>query len=249
MATTLLVALASSLVMLSGGARASEPVLAVLYVANHSGEARYDVLHKGLADMLVTDLRAQGLTVVERARLQALIDEQALQASSFIDPATAVRVGQGLGATHVVTGSLAAIAPQIRLDVRLVDVATGEVVVTASARGAPAGFFELEQELVARFVEAFDKRFVALPTSQTRVGDADALLDFAAGLDLADRGELERARERLDRAVSRAPAFGLARLRRDALVKQLVQAQERRVAQVADDRAALTETARRAVAE
>jgi hypothetical protein len=33
-------------------ARAADPVVAVLYVDNHSGDSAYDVLEKGLADML-----------------------------------------------------------------------------------------------------------------------------------------------------------------------------------------------------
>jgi len=231
-----------------GSALAAEPVLAVLYVANHSGDARYDVLHKGLADMLVTDLQAQGLTVVERARLQALIDEQALQATSFVDPKTAVRIGQGLGATHVVTGSLAAVSPRMRMDMRMVDVATGEVVVTASAQGTSQAFFELEQELVARFVSAFDRRFVALPVTQTRVQDAEAALAFSRGLDLADKGDVTRAREELDRVVSRSPAFGLARARRDAFAQRLADAKERRAELATADRAALQEAAARAAA-
>jgi len=228
-------------------ARAAEPVLAVLYVDNHSGDARYDVLRKGLADMLVTDLAAQGLTVVERARLQALLDEQALQATDFVDPKTAVRVGQGLGATHVVGGSLMAVAPRVRLDLHMIDVATGQVTVAASADGRADELFDVEQRLVARFVEALAKKARAVAMPRTKVKDPDSLLDYARGLDLADRGELERAREAFDAAVKRSPAFGLARLRQAELRARLEASGERRERHQADARAELAAAAEAAL--
>lgn len=52
--------------------------LAVLYFDNHTGDARWAPLQKGLADMMVTDLAGTpGLTVVERARLRAAVQQMA----------------------------------------------------------------------------------------------------------------------------------------------------------------------------
>lgn len=229
-------------------ARAASPVLAVLYVDNRTGDPAYDVLHKGLADMLVTDLAAQGLTVVERERLQALLDEQALQQASFFDPATAVRVGKGLGATHVVFGALAAMKPELRLDARLVDVSSGEVVVTASVKGDGGAFFDLEQQLVARFVQAFERRFAAAPMPQTKVRDVDALLEYSRGLDLADRGELEAARKRLEETIRRSPGFALARKKKDEIVRRIEASRDRRDALITQHREALAAKARATLA-
>ena len=50
------------------------PTVAVLYFDNNSPNREYDVLQKGLADMLVTDLsQVESLQVVEREKLQALV--------------------------------------------------------------------------------------------------------------------------------------------------------------------------------
>lgn len=228
-------------------ARANEPVLAVLYVDNHSGDAAYDVLEKGLADMLVTDLSAQGLTVVERARLEALIDEQKLQGTKFFDPSTAVKVGQGLGATHVVIGALAAMQPELRLDLRLVEVATSKIVVTAKVSGPANTLFDLEQQLVAKFVEAFEKRFTASPTPQTKVRDVAALLEYSRGVDLADKGELESAKKKIEQTIKLSPGFALARTRKDEIVKRLEGSRDRRDTLLEDARAALTRDLRDAL--
>ena len=72
-------------------------VVTVLYFDNNTNDPAYDVFGKGLADMMITDLsRVDDLAVVERAKLQALIDEMSLQQSDYFDPATAQKLGQGL---------------------------------------------------------------------------------------------------------------------------------------------------------
>lgn len=217
---------------LGSGAAASRaadgPVIAVLYVDNHTGDPSWNGIEKGFADMLVTDLAAQGLTVVERARLEALIAEQKLQRSAFVDPKSAVKVGQGLGATHVVMGTLTAVSPVLRIDLRLVEVASGKVVVTAKVDGNKDQLFELEQALVGEFVGAFDRTFARSPTPQTKVKDTDALLEYSKAVDLADRGELEAARQRLEQAIKKSPSFVLARVRKDELEKRIAASRERR---------------------
>jgi|GEM_PF-1548876 len=221
--------LALSVLLVSASlARAADPVLAVLYVDNHSDDAAYDVLEKGLADMLVTDLTAQGLTVVERSRLQALIEEQKLQRSAFFDPKSAVKVGQGLGASHIVMGALAAMKPELRIDLRLVEVATGKVVVTAKVNGPSASLFDLEQQLVERFVTAFERRFAAASMPQTKVRDVEALLEYSRGIDLADKGDLEAARKKIEQTIKLSPSFGLARTRKDEIIKRIESSRDRR---------------------
>lgn len=79
--------------------------VAVGYFDNTSGQADWQPLSKGLADMLITDLAGtEGLVVVERERLQQVVDEIKLGATKFIEPATAQKLGKGPGATHMLIG-------------------------------------------------------------------------------------------------------------------------------------------------
>src|SRR5688572_24780539 len=75
--------LVAAALALAGQASAAERVtVAVLYFDNNSADPQYDVLQKGLADMLVTDLsQVESLQVVEREKLQQLVDELKLQRS------------------------------------------------------------------------------------------------------------------------------------------------------------------------
>src|SRR5207245_76973 len=75
------------------------PIVAVLYFDNNTGDPAMDALQKGLADMMITDLAAvDGVTVVERSRLQAVVGELALQRGKYFDQQTAVKLGKGVGA-------------------------------------------------------------------------------------------------------------------------------------------------------
>ena len=98
-----LVALAQPVLAQSGA-----PVVAVLYFDNNSfgkDRADYDGLGKGIADLLITDMASNpSMRVVERDRIQAVLQEQALVRSKSIDPQTAVRLGRILGAQYMITG-------------------------------------------------------------------------------------------------------------------------------------------------
>src|SRR5689334_9941073 len=59
---------------LSAAAAPSKPVLMVVYFDNLTGKSEHDVMRKGLADMIITDLVAyDGVTVVERDKLEAVL--------------------------------------------------------------------------------------------------------------------------------------------------------------------------------
>src|SRR5215470_4700728 len=127
--------------------------VAVLYFDNDTGDQSFDPLGKGLADMMVTDLAGvPGIQVVEREKLEALLQELKLQRTRYFDPKTAQKIGRGVGAEYAVTGSFAAVAPDIRIDVRVLRIATGEVVVARKVTGQKERFFDLQQQLAAALI-------------------------------------------------------------------------------------------------
>lgn len=84
------------------------PVVAVLYFDNNSfgkDRADFEGLGKGIADLLITDMASNpAMRVVERDRLQSILQEQNLVAAKSVAPETAVRLGKLLGAQYMVTG-------------------------------------------------------------------------------------------------------------------------------------------------
>src|SRR5688500_11066917 len=98
-------------------AEARRPAISVLYFDNNTNQHELEVMRKGLADMIVTDLVAwDGVTVVERDRLEAVLTELKLQKTRSFDQATAVKVGKLIGAEYYLTGSMQLAGDKLRID-------------------------------------------------------------------------------------------------------------------------------------
>lgn len=68
-----------------------------------------------------------GLEIVERTRLEAVLQEQNLGSSQLADEDTRLRLGRLLGARWMLFGSYQKVGPVARLDMRVVDVETSKV--------------------------------------------------------------------------------------------------------------------------
>lgn len=209
---------------------AANHVVAVLYFDNNTGDGSLDVLQKGIADMMVTDLSSvPGVTVVEREKLEAILGELKLQRTRYFDAKTAVKIGQGLGARYAVTGAIAAMDPQMRIDIRLVDIGSSEVVLADRVVGTKDRFFELQTQLVNKFAHGMKIQLAYRPNLGAKVPNVGTLLEYSKGIDLADQGKYVEAQEQLKSLVKKRPTFGLARSRVAALEQRLAAAGERRV--------------------
>ena len=221
----------------------------VLYFDNNTNDRSYDVLQKGLADMMVTDLSGSGrLQVVEREKLQKLLDELKLQRSRYFDPATAQRIGKGIGATYAVTGSITAFDPTVRIDVRLIEVATAKVTMAEKVVGSKDHFFDLEAELAQKFLAALDGKGQARPSGIEGGADIETVLAYSKGLDAADRGDLDAASKALAGVVNRAPRFKLAQDRYASIMKRLYEARAHRDQILGSGEDVLLKNAREALA-
>ncbi|MFP3941382.1 MAG: CsgG/HfaB family protein [Thermoanaerobaculia bacterium] len=73
------------------------------------------------------------LRVIDRLRLGRVLDELELAATGLLDPADARRVGEVAGVDGLVTGNLVPFADAVRINVKLLDVRTGEILLTDTA--------------------------------------------------------------------------------------------------------------------
>lgn len=208
--------------------------VAVLYFDN-SGGPTYDALKVGLAQMLITDLLGtEGVTVVERAQLQAILDELALGHDGVVDPKTAAKVGKLSGAQWMVLGTYFELGGTLFVQSRLVDVETGVLLEAFKVQGEPSGFLDLEAELARKYEAALRTLAAADPAApapkpRTRADDGatgaasptevvapdakalDAAIAFSEGLILLDGKDVPRAREAFERAVAADPRLDDAR--------------------------------------
>lgn len=183
-------------------------------------DPEWEPLSLALAELLVTDLAITGrLRVVERVKVQALIQELALSESGLVEEATAARGGRILGSGHVVQGRYRMTdVGRISVDVAVVKVssAPGDVA-PVTAEDDIARLFDLEKRLA---LDVHTQLGVSLtPAERARVNErqtesVQALLAFGRGLASSDAGDFEQAEQHFAEAAELDPAFGLATARR-----------------------------------
>jgi TolB-like protein len=127
--------------------RDDRPTLAVMSFTNGAvgRTADYAALSQGMSEVLITILAANPkIRVLERGRLQKLLDEQHLSATDDVDEETAVRLGRILGAHHFIMGGFVIDAQeQMRLDVRSVSTETSVVEYVETVQGKARDLFML----------------------------------------------------------------------------------------------------------
>ena len=172
---------------------AAQNTLAVLAFRNKTGQASFDPLQKGFAFMLMTDLhQVEGIQVVERVKLQALLEELRLGASGIVESDTAPRVGRLLGASHLVGGNIAETKPpEIDIVSDLLQVKDQSSLGQPSANGQPDKIFDLEKKVLFEIVELLKVKLTRTQKEKLRkplTTNYRALLYLSMALNASDRG-------------------------------------------------------------
>jgi TolB-like protein len=202
--------------------------VAVLSFDNHTGKTDYDPLGKGIASMMTTDLSSvDAIQLLERERLQDVIKEMDAQQTAYFDSSTAVRVGRMVGAQYIVTGAIAAVQPQIRLDTRVVRVETGEIVKTAQVTGKEDQFFDLEKRLAHKLLDGLevaltpeDERKLQTRQESNHINDLSTVLGFSQAIALSDRGDYVGAATRMAPVMKAAPNSLVVKLTYDEIKRR-----------------------------
>lgn len=208
-------------------ASAEPPTVAVLYFDYTGKTAELEVLRKGLAQMLISDLSGSDtVRVVERDRLEEVLAEQKLQTSAKIDPKSAVKLGKLLGARYLVLGGYFDLAGALRVDARVVEVETGRVLKAFGASAAPGDFLPVEQTIAGGLGQWFAANLTAAPAPTPRKPakppaalKTRTAVAYSEALAMIDRGDKARAKNALAAVVKDQPDFALASLDLDRLMK------------------------------
>jgi TolB-like protein len=178
-------------------------------------------LERGLADLLITDIaRAPELTVVERDRMQALVDEIALSQGNRVDDAAAVRAGRMLRAGRVVQGGITQTgATALQLNAAVVDVGNAAAVGSASGDDQLEQLFELEKRIALQVLQALGVTLTAdqrAALDQRPTKSLTAFLAYSRGLVAEDRGDFSSALRSYQEAVRLDPGFLRAGVRQQS---------------------------------
>jgi tetratricopeptide (TPR) repeat protein len=172
-------------------------------------------LERGLAALVVSDLsHVRSLRLVERERLQALLDEMQLNASGRVDPATGARSGHLVGAGQVVQGQFQELpSAGVRLDAAMVRATDASVAATGTGRDQLSLLFDLEKSVVFQLLGKMGVPLTpaeSLAISERPTRDLQAFLLYSRGLEAQDRGDFGAASASFRAAAQRDPGFQAA---------------------------------------
>jgi TolB-like protein len=174
-------------------------------------------LGRAMAELLTTDLaQTNRLTVLDRLRVQVLLDEIRLGQAGLADPATAARSGRLLGAERIVQGSVGGTEELLQLRAAVVGVNSqvgGQPVALQEQDPLPR-LFDMEKRLAAAVYRAVGIELTAAELERVNRRPTDnvaALLAYGIGLEAEDAGDWGRARAAYSNAVARDPGFASAR--------------------------------------
>lgn len=177
----------------------------------------YQALRRGLASMTLNEMTAnQAVRVVERAQLQSILQEQNLGREGRVDPGSVSQIGRLVGARYMVTGTLYDVRGDVRIDARLFNTETGEILRTMRVQGRLDNVFELVENLSRQLMQG-----ASLPPLERRASEefrqqnpappTQAVMAYSRALLYADRGDTQRAVEQYRRAITAFPAYTQAR--------------------------------------
>jgi TolB-like protein len=205
----------------------SKPTVAVISFTNSAlGASNKDLepLSKGIADLLAGSLAANpNIRVVERDRIQAVLEEQKLGADGKLDQAAMVKVGKILGAKHMITGVFitevpkgAAAAP-MRLSARVINTETSEIekLTLGDVTGKTDGILSLIDKLGANLNK--DLKLPDIPAAARDAHEASikrqekvpfsAVMLYSRALDEQDHGNKEKAVTLFKQSIAAFPSY------------------------------------------
>ncbi|MBN2366380.1 MAG: tetratricopeptide repeat protein [Calditrichaeota bacterium] len=207
------------------GLPVSGNTLAVFPFAYTGSNPRYLPLGKGLSEMILIDLdRITDLQLVERVRIQALLDELKFARSEYVEPSQAPRAGRFLGAGQIIGGSFTVFNnKQTRVDATYWNVYDEKAPVSAGSSQLLSNFFRIEKDLVFQIAEAMGIQLTPEQREeidQVPTKNLEAFLQYCLGLEYEDSGDFQQALQYYSNAVKLDESFSGAQ-EKTTLMKNL----------------------------
>lgn len=199
--------------------------IAIIDFKNRSIDKKeqYDPMERGFADLTINRLNNSiNLKVVERERIQWILDEIKLQDQHNMDGA--VRMGKQLGVQTVLMGSFIIVKNEIWLGARLVKVETSEILFTDEIKGKLDDFFDLIDNLSNKIAEKIDvvlKKHEDVGEIVPEAPSLDAVMSYSIGLSFLEREDYKNAYAKFQEALKFDPNYEKAQLRAQTIAPLL----------------------------
>jgi len=223
--------------------RSERSGLAVLKFVNTTSYERASYFQSweyGLAAMLNTDLvQTEMFNIVDRVRLNVILDEQKLQTSGLVDPRTAVTIGKLIAAQYILTGTFMVVGEELKIMAQVFSVEKGILLGASSVTGKTENFFLIEKDLfisvtkIMRIILDEEKQANIMRTFETKSVDA-SLENYSGEIAMMKADEMKKlgkekestmfkndARQKFKKALRYDPEYERAKQNFAKLVKAI----------------------------
>jgi len=182
-----------------------------------SQKAQFDPMERGFADLMINRLNSSiNLKVVERERIQWILDEMKLQ--DQYDMEGAVRMGKQLGVQTVLLGSFIIFNDEIWIGARLVKVETSEILLTDEIKGELDNFFELTDQIGQKIAEKINISLKEETAEEiSKAPSLDAIMAYSVGLSYLENEDYKSAYEKFQEALKLDPDYEKAKLKAESI--------------------------------
>jgi TolB-like protein len=199
----------------------SRPVVAILPFQDRGSFGRekevFQALELGIPATINSELSTHPeLRLVEPTRLAEAVRAERADSPGRLDAATAARIGKAAGARYAVTGNFADFYGKFRLDARIIDVGSGQILQVVSNTDPQLQ----DRSDLYRIVQRVAHKVLAQanPSTQAEVRESEgkaipteALVQFSLGLLAESQGDSTRAAGHYNQALSGYPHYPEAR--------------------------------------
>ena len=163
-------------------------------------------LSAGFAEFTASDLsKVRSLQVVDRMKIDAILNELKLSSSQYADPSTAPRLGRIIGSRKVVTGTMLNIGDKgLRIDGAVVNTVDSSAKMTGTTEGDLNAFFKVQKDFVFKIIDDLGIDLTAEERDSIQKVPTESYLAFMAycrGLDYKKRGMYGQARAEFSQAA------------------------------------------------
>lgn len=195
--------------------QAKEDAMAILGFENKTGDPELDWLTAGLPEIMMTDLaQSGGGKIISRNRVLDCLDDKIRSISDLPRHQDCVDAARSLGATTVLSGSYFKMGDKIRIDARLEDIETGEILFGEKVVGYDP--FILVDSLTAKIAQSLNSQEMMA----NNVGVADitssspeAYKYYIIGMENFNRGLYDKAKLDFEKAIEIDSTFALPYMR------------------------------------
>lgn len=221
-----LIIIFSLLIIFYSNGQASVKTIALLDFSNNSlfDKEKYSSLSSGLAEIMITELsKVQAFKLVERKKLNSLIEEMQLSQSGLMSEESSVEVGKLMGAQYLVFGSyMVDTKDKVRIDVRIVEVETGLTIKAEEVTDKLSKIFDIIKKLNEKIIQDLDVKLSKQERKLLEETDVslDVIAYFSRGLELEENKKFDKAKQMYVKALKKDQNFEPAKKRLRAIINK-----------------------------